>query len=322
MKLNTKYYDKKRSNSSSKKKKITKNKGPKLAKNYADMSDFSLDSADIPLTQLRYGMIESCNVKSIVIDNELITIHNSWIGLLLLMIGTLIERNPDDFTEQLGLYEVTNQFFCIDKIYGKYTFEGNKYKAYKIADTEYYLESTFESSYIFNAIVGLTRALDIELDKIVFKIINKNMADLSVNFNLLSETEEIVTMYGVKDKLHTGIHMVALDIKGEVTPAHRMDVVLYLFCNWVFNTYGYLTTIGLKRINNTGIGLDENPKGTNASPIINSDGALKVFTNNNTDDMVDFIVENMKKLNIDKDSIKLKFRSLKNKKDIKEWELE
>ena len=324
MRLNTQYYEKKKSKST-KSKKASQSKTKKTLKidvNYTDMSKFELDSAQLPLNKLRYGVIESCDLISLVLDNECINISNSWIGLLMLMIQTLMERNPEDFTELLGKFEVTNQFLCVDRIYGKYTFDGHKYTAYKIGNTEYFLESTFETPYIFSAIVGLAQALDIKLDKIAFNIRQKGITDLSANFNLLSETEEIVDMYHVKDKLEKGIHMIALDIKGESTKVHRIDTVLYLFCTWVFNNYGYLTTLSMRRINNTGVSLNEIPKGTNASPIANSDGTVKIFTDNNKEDIVDFITENMKKLGVSKDSIKIKFRSLKDKNSLKEYEVE
>lgn len=323
MRLNTQYYEKKKNTSkSNKKKKSTKNKGPKLLVNYSDMSEYNIESSEVDLTQLRYGMIESCNVKAICLDDEYIDINNSWIGLLMLMIQALMERNLDNFVEQLGNYEITNQFFCVDKVYGKYTFSGSNYKAYKIGDTEYYLESTFETPYIFSALVGLTQALDIKINKIKFVLKNKNVVDFSQNFNLLSETEEIVDITHVKDKLKSGIHMVAVEILGVKTAAHRIDVVLYLFCNWVFENYGQLTTLSLSRVNNTGINLDTIPKGTKATPLINSGGAIQVFTDSNSDDIVDFIILNMKKLNMDKDNVKIKFRSLKDKKDIKEYEVD
>lgn len=321
MRLNVKYNSKLTKTNKQKKANMEKkSKGPKISKNYADTSEYKHDNVTVDLTKLTYGMIDSCDVDYIVVPEGTVDLKGSWLQLLLFMIHNLITNYPDSFTQLLGDNEVTSQFFCIDKVYGKYTFDKEQYKAYKIFDSGYYLEAIFTSDVIFRAILGLTKSLGISLDEIQFHLRNKKFKDIDLNFNLLEDTETVVNINEVSSMLKQGIHMISIDILGVSTRVHRIDVALVVFCNWIYENYGIDKLISIGKNKNTGISVGSNKEDIPSTAI--KDSGAFVYTDGNEEDIVAFILNSLDKLEIGYDKIKFKFRALKKKEELKEWECE
>ncbi|MBO5386847.1 MAG: hypothetical protein J6A59_01710 [Lachnospiraceae bacterium] len=296
-----------------------KSKGPKISKDYMNRTEYKHDNVQLDLTKLKYGIIESCDVDAVILPEGTIQLKGSWLELLIVMLDTLYNRDRDNFIQNLGLYEITNQFFCVDKIYGKYSFDTEQYKAYKIYDSGYYLETVLTSDNIFNALIGLCKSLGIRIDEFKIHLRNKKYKNLDINFSTLEEKEVIVSIDGVEENLKDGIHMVAIDILGVITRIHRLDVALVAICKWAYDNYGEDKLSAVGNYNNTGICKMNAVDDRDYTPISNS--SLCVYSDNNRIDMINFIKLVMNKLDIGKDKIKFKFRALKVEKELKEWEV-
>jgi hypothetical protein len=250
-----------------------------------------------------------------------IKLENSWIELILLMLSNVIDNNPDNFITLLSDYEITNQTFCVDKVYGKYNFdEDNQLVVYNIYNTGYYLEANFSNSNIFSAVIGLTKCLGIALNEMVLSIQKKGYNEIELNFDQLEETEIIVNINKLAENLKSGIHMVGIQILGVTTKVHRLDVALVVFCNWMYDNYGYMKMLQLPSYESTGICLENNNEDKSCVAIRGS--MISVYTDGNNDGIIRFIKDCMEYLNIDKDQVKFKFRALKEKDKIKEWEVD
>jgi len=336
MRLKTKYktYTKSKTEKQKKLDKEKKSNLPKISPIYNSTSPYNVRRATIDLTKLTYGIIDSCELTSINMMDGQISLSNSWIELLLIMIDALIENKPDNFIELLSMHNVTNQWFCIDKYYGKYTFEYENPKVYNIYNSGYYLEAIFNNSNIFHAIIGLTRCLGYQLNEIQLNIrnpkIDKNINEIEFNPTMLETEESIVDIDGVYSMLKSGIHLVGMQILGSNAKVHRIDVALMLFCNWIYDNYGISRFSTIKNIGNTGISLectseDEENENGNKNQVqyeqIRNSG-IYVYTDLNNEDIIKFIKNTLKSLNMDKSQLKFKFRALKEKNKLKEWEIE
>lgn len=298
-----------------------KSKGPKISKNYNDTSEFKVGKAEIDLTRLTYGIIDSCNAKYIELPDGVITLNQSWIELVILMIANVIENNPDNFLQILGENNVTNQTFSIDSMYGKYSFDKDKdFKVYNIYNTKYYLEAIFSKENLFSAIVGLSKINEIALNEFKIGIERKDYNEVKLNFDLLEDTESIVKISGVASMVKQGIHLVGISLMGVSIEVHRMDVALWHFCNWVHDNYGEMKLMTLPKYSNTGVSL----KGTQIDKAYMQirGGAVSVYTDGDTEGIIRFIKDSMKELEIGEEHIKFKFRALKKKSELKEWEVD
>lgn len=296
-----------------------KKKGPKLSSIYNDISEYKVSRADLNFTQMRYGIINSCVCEGFIIDGGYVKLDNSWTELLLIMLHTIYENFPEKFIDKLGEFEITNSTFCVDKVYGKYSFDRQHYKAYDIYDSGYILEAIFSSENIFNAINGMLKCLDIAYDKIQFSVKNPKYADIELNFDIVDTDELIVDINGLEKEYKSGTFLVSCEIMKATTKVNRLDVFLVIFCNWIFDNYGMIKLMQLPKLNGTGICLGETETNLACTYIRNS--MVAVYTDNEPEDMYKFIKQSMKMLEIGNDKIKFKLRRLKKSEDKKEWEL-
>ena len=312
--LKTKKNETKKSSKQTKSTKDNKNKiNTKICKNYNDTSEYDIKYSAVELSKLRYNMIDYCEVNSVKIEDGNIELSGSWVELLIIMAGAFIEKYKD-LNEKLIEFNITSQTFCIDRKYGKYDLTSSaRYRAYKIYDTGYYLESTFESDCVFKALIGFTQALEIPFNKIIFNLHNIRYKELCDNFYKLEDTERVLSIFDdeVKDLCRKGVHLTGVDILGNYNKVHRMDVVFYLFCNWVFDEYDSNMLLRLEKVGKTGITLNDVTNNTKYEFINNCGIPIKVYTDCNTSDIIDFIRNSIEIIGISEDTIKLKFRFLK-----------
>lgn len=324
MKLNVKYKKPKKginSTSKTKKKSSKKTKAVKLKSDYKDDSIVDIDNIELDLTQMKYGTITSCDVDKIITKDGEIEVQHSWLEVMLIMISTVMANYPDTFRDLFEQNNVTNEFVIVDNVYGKYSFEKAQYKAYKIPNTMYYLEYIDYSGYIFNAIVGLTKCLGIAFNQIKFHLNNKIYSD-RLNFTTLEEYEEIVGLNKVTEKLKTGIHMVSVNILGEIVQAHRIDVALVAICNKLYDEYGAFRLTTLPSNESTGIKLLEDGDELNKNIIKIRDSEIGIYCDGDNEGIVKFLTESAMSLDLKDEQIQFKFRSLKDRKEIKEYEVD
>ena len=106
-----------------------KAKGPKISKNYRDVSiPVASENGEVKadLTQLTYGMIDNCDLISVYTEDGTIELTGSWIELIISMMDTIISDNPDKFREIFMENEVTSPEMSVDSTYGKYVFDSRE----------------------------------------------------------------------------------------------------------------------------------------------------------------------------------------------------
>lgn len=302
------------------KKKTTKDKSVKICKYYSDIEEVKFLDLDVTLDKLRYGHIIYCDVSRVTLVDGNIDINNSWIELLLIMIDTVRVNYPDTFLEVLMKNEVTHQNFCIDNKYGKYSFDKDNFKAYKIFDSGYYLEAIFNVENIFWAIIRLAKCLGIELDKMSLKLYNKNYTKEDIKLKELEEETTVVIVSQSKEFFKKGIHLVNMNINGTHISVHRIEAVLAAFCNYIHDTYG---VEGLKKLSKNGKTRISytNTLDSESNMEIKHSGVY-VYSDCEVESIIEFIVSSMNNIDMDKSDVKFYFRKLKLKEDKKEWEIE
>lgn len=312
-----------------------KRKGPKLSSSYTDNSEYTNSNIDLDLTKMRYGVISSCYVTSVTLHDGAIKLENSWIELLLIMLDTVISNNTN-FRQLLMENEVTNASFCIETTYGKYPLGGEVYRVYNIFNSGYYLESTFTSKVIFDAIVGLTKCLGMQLDEIKFHVVNKLEANLVNNFAQLEEYEALITIDDAEELLNKGVHLKYVDILGEVISAHRLDVVLLAFCNVVHDKQGLVKLAYLPNTEHTGTFRrsnednegDKGDLGINRvdieemHPVQIRNSEVYVYTNGNEEEIISFLRNSIQYLGLSNNDLRFKVTSLIVKDKKHHYEIE
>lgn len=320
MKLNIRH--KKTKTKTDKQKRINaekKSKGPKLLENYMDNSYCDIHNTSLNLTQMRYGTIDSCDVDILETSDGNIEISNSWLEVLLIMLSNVINSNPDSFKKKFEENAVTNMFFIVDKVYGKYSFDKEQYKAYKIPDTEYYLEYLNNSATVFEAILGLTKCLEISLDGIKFHLMNKVYKDLNLKFKVLEETESIVGVNELRPMLKPGMHMIAIEVLGDVFEAHSIEEALILIYKKLLSEYGVFRLSTLNSNESTGIKILEDGDEVNKNIFRLSDSEIGIYSDRDKDGIVQFLIDSVLQLELGDNQLRFKFKSLTEKK---EWELD
>lgn len=297
-----------------------KSKGPKLCKNYKSTKPFTSGYAKVNLTQLTYGMVDSTELTAISMFGQSSLLDGSWTELVILMLDALMEQYPDNWNKKLIEFNITNSWFCIDTSFGKINFDGSMPQVYKIYNRGLYLEAILSCDNIFNAIVGLSNALGYTLTDVEFNIKTIGYVEAELNYAELSDEETVATIKDIHKYLKPGIHMCSVSILGATEKVHRLDVLLYLFCNWIYVNYGMMQMLSLPSNNSTGICMENNREDRLCQPIQNS--MISVYTDNDTKQIIKFIKDAMKHIGMGDDQLLVKFRALKDTSKIKEWEVE
>lgn len=292
-----------------------------INKSYFDETPFKLDKASLNLKQLRYGILSSHNLCSIQIELDTIRLKSSWIEFILIMLSQLIADKSNNFKDTLGKYGVTNPSFSVEKIYGSYSFDKRGYKVYKIFDTGYYLELKEENRILFNSMIALIRALNIDPAALRFNIEkhneNKETPEEKLKKTLEYDTKE-VTIDEVEQNLLDGEHLAYIKLFEEITKIHRMDIALLAFCNVIYDKYGMQQLMSIQNDEETGICLSINNVEYPSARI--KDSMLCVYTSSKEESIITFMSNAISKLKINKESIKFGFKVVKDTKH--EWEVD
>lgn len=318
MKLQTKYAEPKKKLTEQKVKKVKREKGPKLRKDYTSLNKCRADKAELTLLQMTYGFIDSHEVKYVKIPDGTIELKDSWLELILIMLNMVIESYPDRYSELLCRNNVTSQTFIVDKTYGVVTFDANKnYKVFKIFDTGLYLESLFRSSDIFLAIMGLIKICGYTLDEMSFGLVSKEYIERKLDFNKLADGEHIVGISDVASSVKSGMLLVEISIMGERLQIHDFNLLLYVFCKWVFDNYGSGQMLKMPKHKNNGVTLECKRDDVHYSQIIGS--SFYVYSDLNEKSIIRFIKASIEKLGIDENTLKFKFKSPKEIEAKQPW---
>lgn len=322
MRLNVKH--KKTLTKTEKQKRINsekKSKGPKLAKNYTDDSSYDGDNVMLDMTQMRYGVISSCDADYVVTNEGTIELKDSWLEFILISLYNVINNNKTTFQKLFEENEVTNMYFVVDKVYGKYVFDEQQYKAYNIYDTGYYLELISTSEVLFKAIVGLIKCMGVPLDQIKFHLKNKMFKDETLVFNNTEVDEVIVNIDDLDKALSDGGFISAVDMNGTIVNAHRLDVAFVAIVNILYDNYGALRLYSIPSSESTGIKEFEEGDELNSNVMQIRDSDIALYTDGNDKEIIKFISISMTILEIPKNNIRFKIRRNRKESEKKEWEI-
>ena len=207
---------KKKKSSTKKKAETKKEEKKKVSKKdlyYLDTNELpkNFSRQYITVDRLCYKHIIYCDVLSIKLGDEEVELVsneeikkkidgenlelNSWARLLLLMLSTIHANHPDNFVEYLMDKDITNQEFCVDNKYGKYTFDSVNYKAFKIFNTNFYLEALFKFDVIYRAIIKMFDVLGMDKSQTTVQLIN----------NKFNSNDKIIYELEKKCQVHANI---------------------------------------------------------------------------------------------------------------------
>mgnify|MGYP003291648231 CR=1 FL=1 len=334
-------------NSKTEVKKRKKEDNAYRSKKYALTECIKFAEMDTTINNLTYGHIINCDINRVNISGDIIEIDQqmSWVGLILLMLDTVRVNAKDDrdFLNILMDKEVTDQTFCVDKRYGKYTFDKEAYKAYNLFDSGFYVESTFNYEIIYKVIINLAKILKIEPEQFSVHLIHKEFSKLDI---LLEELEESAIAVSIRDALpyfKDGIFLMDISITNtssraqdldtqlttgktnkilSVVKAHHIQEVLMIFLNYVYDTYDEKDMMKLVKLENESTYLRTSKTADILPSMQIRNSKFEVYSDLNIENVLKFIEESMKTLKMDKDDIKLYFRKRKGVEELKEWELE
>jgi len=310
MRLNTQHKQKLTKTDKAKKaSRERKSKGPKLMSKYKSMDPYNTDAITLPITQMTYGIVKHFDLVELITSDGVINIQYNWLQCLLIMIDTVMTNYPNKFMKLFSENEVTNQFFMIDSLYGKYSMDDN-YKAYKVFDKNYYLETTLTPDVIFDALVGLIKCLELPLDAIQFHVINKDFRNLNLRFDKVSDEDIVLNISDAYKDIKNGTHIELVNILGEVVNVHRMDVTLLAFCNIIYDKFGIQKLLTLPKYESTGICMVD-PENPNPHIMQIRGSMVAVYSDGDTNGIYEFIRDSVKTLKLKDDDIKIKFKKLK-----------
>ena len=297
-----------------------KRKGPKLNTNYKDTSPYNVAGVDIKLKLFLYGIIDSCNLTSITVNDDYIQLKNSWTEAVMMMLDTLIENYPSNYMDKFIEFEITGKDLSINSSYGVCNFDGLEYKVYKLYDRKLYVESTFSYKTIFRALVGLTKALDINLDEIKFHVISKNYKESKLNYSSITTSEKIVNINELFEALnHKGNYLVSMKLLDSVLEVRRIEAALVAFCNILYdNLEDDIILLGGNE--STGICLEDDKRDRQRISI--RDSNLCVYSDEDTLGIIQFMQTSLSALKQDSNSLKFKFEVIDVTAHKHEWEIE
>lgn len=304
--------------------------------NYTDVNNFKFAELDSTLNKLRYSHIIYSDVTKVNLAGDRIVIDNSWIGLILLMLDTIRVNHESDFLNYLMEKEITDQSFCVDRNFGKYSFDKDMFKAYNLYDSGYFVESTFTFEVVYKVIINMAKALGIKPDLMSLHLVHK---EYSLNDIILEELEDKSTPVNIADAYDyfkdniflmdmsiCNTHMSATNITGinsimNITKVHHIQEVLMVFLYHVYDNYGDKYMNKLCGINTTThVKTDKTPS-TGPSMQIR-DSKYSVYSDLHPKHVLEFIDKAMNIVKMDKDDIKLYFRRKKKPEELKEWEVD
>lgn len=291
------------------KKSTRKSRTPKIRKDFSSMVHYRAETGTVDLTQLTYGVINGHDVKSVSTPDGVLTLNDSWIELVLLMVSTVYENYKDTFKTTIANAGIVSETFNIDTTYGRYSFDKRfQYKVYKVYDTGLYIESTFTEENIFKALIGLVGLCGIKLNDFKMNIVSKEYIERKVDFDLLSSNEKIVTIDQLADALKDNWVLAEIEIMNERIAITDLSAILWIFCKWVYDNFGDAGVLKLPKHKNNGVAKSSDRDDVHYQQIGNT--GLFVYTNRKTSDIVRFIKSSIEKLDIPSDTVKFKLKQL------------
>lgn len=296
MRLRTKVYEEKVSNTKKKPKKTIDKY--KKSSTFDNMGSYDKSSIIKPLSKLEYRMITHCNVTELYIDDEKIPIENNWEEVVLTLLAFIFNKYSDNILNILAENEICTANLIISQVYGKYSFDGKNYKVLKVPNTDYYVESTFSEADIFNCIWGCIKALKINPKDISFFLVNPVIEEKEAKKIL--DSFDILNLNEVENEKR---HLKQISYKDKIIKVHRLDSVLFLVIIEILSEYSDNILKDLCKLQGkTGIihAVDECPL---YERIPNTE--YSVYTDLDNSSIIKFLIDTFNMLDIDINELKL-----------------
>lgn len=320
----------------------------KLSKNYSDKIKFIYSDVTIQISNLQYNHIINCKPSYISTVNGVVDV-DSWNELLMYLIDTFrvnslnsslrkdiednkkslkdsdfskrkinLENNEnksrDKFILALAEYEITQRDFMVDKIFGKLDFE-KEIKAYRLYDTDYYIESCMSTEVIFDVIVKTLYALNMNFDECAVHLVNNGDTDEVEELHLKTVVKTVDKMYksGFND-LKANREVISAIFSGmdEEKFSNNTDVeintkVAYMIFKFITDNYGIESIKELtKHRGKTRLTINVNMG--NGVEFKKDSDIIYGYTDSNFKGLLEFIDLAVKTLNINKEYIKFKYK--------------
>lgn len=307
----------------SEKKSDNKKKLSKKDMYYLDMSDLpkSFNKEYIPVNKLCYKHILYCDVLSIKLgadELELVSRDeiqlktsgedielNSWARLLVMMLSTIQVNHPNNFLDYLMEKEITNQEFCVDKKYGKYTFEAENYRAFKIPNTDFYLEAIFKFDVIYKAFITMTKVLCMDVKETNVLLLNNKFNSNEKVIDKLEKSNKVhCNIKDARSRMNKNSRIRGVKILGtgaNITSNYEIPVIFLNILKDKYKDNELEIFESIRNVGKTKI-TSEMSESTNSVPYIyklKSGRQFYLYCDGELDSIIQFIVMAMSRLNID-----------------------
>lgn len=219
-----------------------KNKVKQLNKKYTSLEPLKYGVARIRVEDLTYGIIESSDLVSVIIDGEEITLDNSWIDFISLGIDTVREYSNNEMCALLSRLGVTSSELSIDN---SITYRIPKYTetTYRVCSSELLMRSSFRPEVVYSVVVGLVKTRWLCKETIEFNLRNKK-SGIEVMRETVMESTDIVKASDINRAFKDGrlIRSVGIHTEGysEDTSVTNIAVMLVAYVTQLYRGFGVI----------------------------------------------------------------------------------
>ena len=259
-----------------------------------DMSEYESAGSMIAVDVLRYGIINSCNLKTVIESNtgKYITLTNSWREFTLLLLYGLFDfvgKDRSKYIEAIATMGLASVGFQISDYYGIVN-PNIDIEAYEIGDSGFYVEADFNLAYsdIYNIITKVSKVIN---NEIIMYVVNKkedNDVDKKHKEKIDNYMEDITRYYSEcykvalsnyikSDSEYTNTELfnaVACGYDGNIEKIKTLSDLYVIACTNVINTMSCAEELD-KCIEDNLIG----NKGCNISDVIIKDKQFDILSN-------------------------------------------
>lgn len=293
-----------------------KNKVKQLNKKYASLKPLKYGVARIKIEELTYGIIESSDLVSVIVDGEEIPFDNSWIDFISLGIDTVREYSNDEMNELLSRLGVTSSEFSIDK---SVTYRIPKYTetTYRVCSSELLMRSSFRPEVIYSVVAGLMKTRWLCKETIEFNLRNKKSDD-EIMRETVVESTEIVKASDINKAFKEGKLIKSVGIHtenyNEDTSVTNIAVMLVAYVTQLYRGFGVIP------LSRSDIECDTRiVEGTIEGGVAVGDSGYSVVSDCSIDSVTEFIMYTMMITGLREEEVEFRFKH--EEYSGKEWEI-
>lgn len=210
----------------------------KVSKKYNDRSLWKLEYSEKGLNELTYGMIDSCNVELLILNEDAIVIHSSWTGLVMFLLGFIYKAKGTKFLDVIAASGAMTEKMNISTKYGMYSLSSAKNKVYQLPNTGYFVEANFDTENVFFVLTKLFEILGFDFSTVKFGLrYNGNVTDGSFK-ELVGDDGILISYRQIEYSQQIGRVLKYIIYKGKAIKVSDYQVGLWLLCCEIFKAQG------------------------------------------------------------------------------------